>query len=736
MSEDPVQLILSRLDGAKQTGPTQWQARCPAHDDQHASLCVGRGADGRALLKCQAGCSSMEVCRALNLPLRALFPPKPDNEQGRIVATYDYRDAGGNVLFQCVRFEPKDFRQRRPDGNGGWIWELGETPRVLYRLPELLAADPAQWVFIVEGEKDVDNLRAAGLVATCNPMGAGKWGKLSDDSALHNRKVAILPDKDKAGRDHARQVAAGLQGKVAELKVLELPGAGKDASDWLGTGGTAQALLALVEDAKPYDPGAQAQEDEVTADPAESLVKLGQHDPRSGRLVLSPKRTLPTATAFVQEFYSHPDSRKLVSYAGLMMAWRDNRFVEIEDESLKNRIQPWLHNALRYVINRKTQEPELVDFESNPATVNSTLDSIRTYSHLPASMTPPAWVVDAPGRPDAREVLPCRTLNLHIPTGRVLSSTPALFTINALDFDYDGDADQPGTWLSFLDQLWGEDQQSKELLQEWFGYCLIPDTSQQKMLLLVGPRRSGKGTIGRVLAHLLGTYNVCGPTTGSLAGPFGLQPLIGKSLAIVSDARFSGENIATVVERLLCISGEDTLTIDRKHLESVTMKLPTRFMFLTNELPRLNDASGALAGRFMVLRLTKGWYGQEDVTLTERLLAELPGILLWALQGWVRLRERGRFVQPTSVEDAIRDLEDLSSPVGAFVRACCKVGPGHRAWVDEMYTAWKKWCEEDGRTTVTTRQTFGRDLAAVVPGMVCRQNRNVNRRFYDGISIE
>ena len=175
--------------------------------------------------------------------------------------------------------------------------------------------------------------------------------------------------------------------------------------------------------------------------------------------------------------------------------------------------------------------------------------------------------------------------------------------------------------------------ESLDLLQEWFGYCLTGDTSQQKMMLMVGPKRSGKGTIARVLTRLIGNGNVSGPTTSSLAGPFGLQPLIGKTLAIVSDARFHGENIATVVERLLCISGEDTLTVDRKHTTSVTMKLPTRFMFLTNEFPRLNDASGALAGRFVILRLTQSFYGKEDTGLTDRLLNELPGILNWAIEG-------------------------------------------------------------------------------------------------------
>lgn len=469
-------------------------------------------------------------------------------------------------------------------------------------------------------------------------------------------------------------------------------------------------------------------------DGGDGMVPLGQRDPASGRLVLSPRRTLPTAVAYVREFNQHASGRTLHGFGGLLMEWRGNRYCQIEEESVRQRLQPWLHAALRYVVNKQTGEMELVDFESNPTTVKQALDTIRAFVHLPATTVSPSWLDDRTDRPPALEILPCKTLNLHIPTGRILAPTPALFTINALDFDYDPNPEPPERWVKFLEQLFGDDLESVDLLQEWIGYCLTSDTSQQKMLLLVGPRRSGKGTIGRILTRLVGAANVVGPTTSSLAGNFGLQPLIEKSLAIVSDARFSGENVGTVVERLLCISGEDTLTVDRKFLGSVSMKLATRFMFLTNELPRLNDASTALAGRFLVLRLTNTFYGHEDVTLTDQLVAELPGILLWAIEGWKRLKQRGRFVQPRSAEEAIRDLEDLASPVSAFVRECCVVGPGHRAWIDDLYKAWQAWCEQDGRTIVTHKQTFGRDLTAAVPGILRRRGTGM-ASFYEGIGL-
>lgn len=480
--------------------------------------------------------------------------------------------------------------------------------------------------------------------------------------------------------------------------------------------------------------GAPAADTGDVANDNQQLIPLGCRDPVTGRLVLSPKRTLPTAEAYVREFNQHADGRTLHGYGGLLMEWRRNRYCQVEEEWIKHRLQPWLHAALRYVVKRMTGEVELQDFESNPTTVNAALDTIRSFVHLPATTVAPTWLDDQNDHLPALEILPCRTMSLHIPSGRILAPTPLLFTVNALDFDYEPEPEVPERWIKFLEQIFGDDLESVELLQEWMGYCLITDTSQQKILLLVGPRRSGKGTIGRILTRLVGPANVAGPTTSSLAGAFGLQPLIEKSLAIISDARFSGENISTVVERLLSISGEDTMSVERKYLGAVQMKLPTRFMILTNELPKLNDASTALAGRFLVLRLTKSFYGNEDVELTAKLIAELPGILLWAIEGWKRLKARGRFVQPESSEEAILELEDLASPVTAFVRECCVVGAGHRAFVDELYKAWQTWCEQDGRNFVPHKQTFGRDLTAAVPGIKRRRGTGMES-FYEGIRL-
>ena len=181
----------------------------------------------------------------------------------RIVAVYDYLDAMGDLWGQVCRKANKDFKVRRPDGNGGWTWNWKGVTRTLYRFPELFAADPDEWVFVVEGEKDADRLASLGLVATTNPGGAGKWRDEYSDS-LEGRRVAVIPDHDDAGLRHVQQVAASLAGKAADVRIVELPAMeiGDDVSDFLDRGGNAEALVAKAEAAErnvspaPKDGGA------------------------------------------------------------------------------------------------------------------------------------------------------------------------------------------------------------------------------------------------------------------------------------------------------------------------------------------------------------------------------------------------------------------------------------------------------------------------------------------------
>lgn len=220
--------------------------RCPAHDDSTPSLSITYS-DAKVLLHCMAGCDLQAVLAALGLETADLFDDETTTKS-TIISTYDYHDESGALAFQVCRMAPKSFRQRRPDGAGGWIWNMKGVRRVPYRLPELVAAGAAgRHVFIVEGEKDVETLRGRGFVATCNPGGAGKW---KDDYNRHlaGAKVVVLPDNDKPGRDHARAVATSVSASRTVVVVVELPGLGEheDVSDWLTAGHTAEELKDLV----------------------------------------------------------------------------------------------------------------------------------------------------------------------------------------------------------------------------------------------------------------------------------------------------------------------------------------------------------------------------------------------------------------------------------------------------------------------------------------------------------
>lgn len=243
------------------------------------------GGDGMATVKWVKECDFPEALRFvadfLNISTNGQPQGSGQQRQRRIVTTYDYRDAGGNVIYQAVRYEPKDFRQRRPKPGGGWLWNMQGIEPVPYRLPELLA-HPEALVIVCEGEKDCDNLARFRFVATCNHGGAGKW---THDHAKHleGRRVVILPDNDNPGKQHARQVASSLQGIAARVAVLHLPDLPEkgDVSDWLEAGGTPEALQALIDAAPEWTP------DNATAtDDADLIDDRGDDQERKSQSTL------------------------------------------------------------------------------------------------------------------------------------------------------------------------------------------------------------------------------------------------------------------------------------------------------------------------------------------------------------------------------------------------------------------------------------------------------------------
>ena len=448
-------------------------------------------------------------------------------------------------------------------------------------------------------------------------------------------------------------------------------------------------------------------------------------------LILFRGDPLKSAKELLKRFFTIGGMRVLIFWRGVFYQWDGTKYAEIDEGTKKANLWKYLGDA--YVMDGRNMLP----YCPTRRQVGEVHEALAAECTLASNKEPPTWLNHA-SHSSSDEVFALQNGLLVLPTGVLRQPTPAYFNLHASSVAYLAAAPQPVHWLAFLASLWPNDQIVIDTLQEIFGYLLSSDTSQQKIFLIVGPKRSGKGTILRVLTSLLGQSSVVSPTLDGLTTNFGLQALIGKAVAVLGDARLGGRtNQAALTGLLLTISGEDGVTIDRKYLSPWTGRLRTRFIIATNELPRLNDASGALASRFILLTMTQSFYGHEDHALQGRLLGELPGVLNWAREGYLRLKARGHFVQPPSSSDAIADLEALGSPVGSFIEDRCTVASGRRCQVEALFGAWSVWCVTNGRKEPGTTHSFGRDLRAVVPGIkVTQQRTSAGRvRHYEGIDL-
>ena len=248
----------SELGPVRKTG-NGFDVCCPHHEDREPSLSIAYGTTHPVVLNCKAGCDPVDILAKLGLTWSDLCKPRDREDPaagewtpyGDAIAVYDYVDEGGNLLFQVLRTVGKQFPQRVPDRTrkSGYRWTLGEVRRVLYRLPKVIeAVKDGEIIYVVEGEKDVHSLERAGVIATCNPGGAGKWREEYSE-VLREAVVVIVADKDKPGQAHARQVMASLKGIAAAVEINEAAGEIKDVSDHLAAGHSLAELEVTCQEA-------------------------------------------------------------------------------------------------------------------------------------------------------------------------------------------------------------------------------------------------------------------------------------------------------------------------------------------------------------------------------------------------------------------------------------------------------------------------------------------------------
>lgn len=703
---------------------------CPIHDDQHASLGVHAGADRGSpyavLVHCPV-CSTHfdnskvfveQFARVLGISTDVLtyeqgprshvltpgerqahgYSRHTKAREGELQAIYEYRLSDGATCLRVLRYVDergrKFFRQQRVNGYGQALFGLKpETPRPAYKLPlldriwadcERTGVTDEDWpvLFVTEGEKACEAVWAAGAAATCFAGGSNAKDEWIDEGVAdlgRARYVSIIADRDESGVAYAwrvydafrRAFGSNIKLKVVQSATLEK---GDDVVEHLEAGHSLDELIRIKRKSgggsvTPIRPDVKVEPDvEVPSE---------KHWP-------APEEPVKVARHFINRFYPAIEGKSIFStYNDDFFAWdaEQNRWVEITTARLRHEVQDALERA-RYVKVRDGEEV-LVPWCPTKPKIDLIVDALRNAT----------WQASDP---IDGKLIHFKNGNLDLRDGSFSRPTPHNFNLNSLPYLYESDNHSHPEWDRFLTSLWGADSDEALLLQEWFGYVLSGAVDHHKALMMVGPPRSGKSTISRVLSELVGREAVAAPTMMSLASNFGLASLIGKPLAIIGDARMGHRGSTEVVERLLAIIGRDSLDVDRKNKSIWTGRLPCRIVLMSNELPRLIENSGALAARFLTLVMSESFLGREDRDLENRLLAECPAIVNWALEGYRRLLDVGRFTLPESSYRADRELLEFTSPVRRFVLECCDFDEDSTITLADAYDAYKLWCEDEG----------------------------------------
>lgn len=473
-------------------------------------------------------------------------------------------------------------------------------------------------------------------------------------------------------------------------------------------------------------------------------------------LIASPKSPMPAAIDLLDrwQWVRYAGNRSVTRTVYWRGEWWDHVGSHYQLSSASS-----LENSLWRVLNDATyehftendegdREVQIRRWEPVRTSVSNVVKALEARCEVGDTVEPDSWLRFpdeawlTPYRDETRtdKLVALANTMLNPATCETHPHSDAYLNTYALPFEYDEKAEAP-QWTSYLTSILSED--SVKLLQEWFGYVVSGRTDLQKMMFMIGPSRSGKGTIALILSALIGSVNVVGPTMNSFASQFGLQPLIGKPLAIFDDVRLPPrpDNVYAAVEKLLSLIGEAPLNVDRKNKESLTVRLPTRVMMAANELLQFPDEVGAMQTRMLVLVFTKSFVGMEkrDEEFKDLFLAELPGILNWALAGLRRLNEQsGRFTLPADSTEVSEELRDAGNHVRPFIRDHCELGDTeeHWVWVDEVYGL---YAETRGgfKDDAAQKDRFGRELKAAFPTVKKKRKRKdgVLTYYYTGVTL-
>lgn len=575
-------------------------------------------------------------------------------------------------------------------------------------------------VLIVEGMSDAAAAMDMGFVSVGRPSNLACMDTLAD--LLRGRAVIVVGENDKKadGKEPGKEgmIAAFqvLRKVCRDIKMVMPPDHVKDLRAWkVKYGLTREDFLAYV-------------------------AEHGEE--RSKEVVLPDARPLTMARAYLDDQFRLANRHTLKRWAGVWYVYNHGRYEEISEEQFEQPIFPWAHDKLVQRTNPTNGSSTLVPLEANNHFIANVAKAIGSVT-LIANRQLPCWINGAKG-PDPSELIIFNNGILHVPSfleGKsdyLLDPTPDLFTTAALPYPFDPMAQCPA-WKHFLRTSLGDEQEKIMLLREWFGYCMTMDTSMQKMMYMRGPTGAGKGTAVRVLEELVGKEHAASTSLASLATQFGLQPIVGKLICVIPDARMAkGADSMRGLEVLLNITGNDGVQVDRKFLKHLDHHhLTARITIASNDFLDLPDHAGAMLRRLNILDFKQTFAGREDFRLDDKLASEVPGIAVWALRGLQRLREQGRFTLPQSSMDAMTEWRTATNPLFAFIEECCDLAEGTELLKEELFGAWDKWREERQMRPLTKSKFFERVRTSVQGVVSDTYEQGVHKiSVYRGISLK
>jgi putative DNA primase/helicase len=422
------------------------------------------------------------------------------------------------------------------------------------------------------------------------------------------------------------------------------------------------------------------------------------------------KRKVPHETS---EMFRAEMRPTLINYEEEFLAYDgEGAYRHIKDGTIDSEVQRYLETSeeMRPIGNGKMKA---FPFGPRDADVSQVSHALARQNHIPpGTMAPPSFL---PGEMDwsfldPRDVISCRNGLLQISTRKLWVSSAQFFTRTALPIEFDPDA-RPVRWLTFLEEVFDGDVELILLAQQMFGLLLTSDTSFQKIFYFRGVTGSGKSTIMRVLDALIGERNICNPTIAALAEKNTLNDMTGATLAKVTDANTDdGRDTSKAASIMNAISGEDPVHVFRKFKDGINVKMRVRFLLSGNQYPKFGEHATAIARRLLVLPFNRCFDDVADPDLSAKLIAELPGILNWALEGLVSLRAAGKFIEPAASIAAKAEILNSGDPVRSFVADECELGPDFEVNKDELFRRYQLHCQKIGAKQPLAKPSFIRNM--------------------------